>query len=74
MIRRKIQFWHDWWVEKRDLKDKYPRLFKLSTQKNVMVTDILGDNMIMHYSRALDPVERIDFLELIHGLRNTILT
>ncbi|XP_026459294.1 uncharacterized protein LOC113359953 [Papaver somniferum] len=39
-----------------------------------MVPDILGGNMIMHYSRALNPAERIDFLELRHNLRNIALT
>ncbi|XP_026440695.1 uncharacterized protein LOC113339674 [Papaver somniferum] len=67
------RFWHDWWVEKRDLADKYPRLYKLSLFKMGSIADFKRQNWNFNFKRDLDPAERIDLLELKHDLRSIIL-
>lgn len=35
---RSLWFWHDWWIEKKTLKDKYPMLYKISRRENATVS------------------------------------
>lgn len=67
-----VKFWHDWWIEKRSLKDKYPRLYRLSRQKIFSVSEMNEDGWRFDFSREFYPAERIDFLELKFDIRNIV--
>ncbi|XP_026383262.1 uncharacterized protein LOC113278713 [Papaver somniferum] len=67
------RFWHDWWLEKKALSEKYPRLYKLSLNKNGFVSKFIGINWSLSFKRTLDAAERIDLLEIKYDMRNITL-
>ncbi|XP_026429000.1 uncharacterized protein LOC113324942 [Papaver somniferum] len=64
-----IRFWHDWWCEKRSFREKYPRLYRISTQNMSTVGAIYDNGWNFQFSRVLDPAESIDLLELKFDIR-----
>ncbi|XP_026442841.1 uncharacterized protein LOC113342547 [Papaver somniferum] len=68
-----IRLWLDCWLERRSMREKYPRLYKLSRFKSVTVVDMKAKDWKFDFSRVLNPAESIDLLEIKFDLRNVQL-
>ncbi|XP_026398293.1 uncharacterized protein LOC113294085 [Papaver somniferum] len=64
-----LRFWQDCWCAKVSFREKYPRLYKISTQKTASVATIFEQRWNFQFTRCLDPAESIDLLEVKHEIR-----
>lgn len=55
---RKIKFWDYIWIGEEPFKTLFPRLYNLSTQKEEMVAEVIGN---IHFRRILFGREREQF-------------
>ena len=61
----RTQFWQDRWPAGMVLRDRFPRLFMLETEKEVLAAVKMGTSMVDSFRwNILDGVERHQFLEL----------
>ncbi|XP_026416001.1 uncharacterized protein LOC113311377 [Papaver somniferum] len=69
-----IRFWQDSLCEKKPFKEKYSRLYRISTQKMASVGEICDTNGVFLFSGNMNPAESIDLLELKFDIRLVVLT
>ncbi|GJU35841.1 RNA-directed DNA polymerase, eukaryota [Tanacetum coccineum] len=70
------QFWHDKWFDNIVLKDKFPRLFQLETQKDILVANKLQcPDLAASFRRSpRSGIEDHQFSELSHSTSSVILS
>jgi hypothetical protein len=72
------RFWRDTWVGEIPLQCKFPRLFSISTQKDLSVADMKSQNLAMEgwnlvWRRRLFEWEKAQLLELMEVINGVIL-
>jgi hypothetical protein len=65
-------FWDDIWVGNLPLKDRFPRLFSISTQKEATVAELYANNESGHLIFMLQRRFFVWEEELLHQLRDLI--
>nr|GEW96652.1 RNA-directed DNA polymerase, eukaryota [Tanacetum cinerariifolium] len=69
------RFWYDNWICDKSLRDRFPRLFALEVEKEVLVTVKMGASVVDSFRRAVrDGTERHQMLRLNSMLESVSLS
>ncbi|KAM7485873.1 hypothetical protein LguiA_001882 [Lonicera macranthoides] len=73
----RIRFWEDVWVESSSLRDRFPRLYRLSLSQNAVISSVLkrqsstGFSWDLNFSRNFNNRDIVDFTSLLGIIGNT---
>uniref|UniRef100_A0ACD5TWE6 Uncharacterized protein n=1 Tax=Avena sativa TaxID=4498 RepID=A0ACD5TWE6_AVESA len=71
---KRTRFWLDWWHGEQPLKDRYPSLFAICDDPEILAAQVcLIDVINLRFRRALDQAGVISWLDLVQNLEDVTL-